>query len=275
MLTAALLWSSSGLFVKNQVFSDWSLTYRGGLLAFWRAVFATLVLVPAIRRPRWRWELLPLTLAFAAMNGAYLTSMTLTTAANAIWLQSTCPFWVCVLSAALFGQRPDRRELLPLAFALAGIGLIVAHEIQGQAMLGVTLGLCSGVFYALVVMFMARLSQEDSAWLVALCHGVAAVLLLPWAVWAGVLPSGRQFIVLAGFGVLQMAVPYLCLIRGLRWISSQEAVGLGLLEPVLMPIWVFLVGAETPAWWTIGGAGFILVGLVLRYTWLERAGCRN
>jgi len=94
VLAAGVLWSSSGLFVKLHAFDDWPLAQRGICLAFWRAVFAALVLAPHIRRPRWRWELVPLTLAFAAMNGTYLTSMTLTTAANAIWLQSTCPFWV-------------------------------------------------------------------------------------------------------------------------------------------------------------------------------------
>ena len=34
---------------------------------------------------------------------------------------------------------------------------------------------------------------------------------------------------------------------------------------VLMPLWVFLVWGETPAWWTVAGAGLILVGLLLRY----------
>jgi drug/metabolite transporter (DMT)-like permease len=71
--------------------------------------------------------------------------------------------------------------------------------------------------------------------------------------------------VLAAFGALQMGIPYTFMIRGLRTISSQEAVAIALVEPVLMPVWVLLVGLETPAWWTAVGAALILVGLVLRY----------
>jgi drug/metabolite transporter (DMT)-like permease len=66
-----------------------------------------------------------------------------------------------------------------------------------------------------------------------------------------------------------MGVPYLCMIRGLRTISSQEAVAIALLEPVLNPFWVFLFGLETPHWWTVAGASLILVGLVLRYVVFE------
>jgi drug/metabolite transporter (DMT)-like permease len=117
----------------------------------------------------------------------YLSAMTLTTAANAIWLQSTAPFGVLLVS-------------------------------------------------------------------------------LPWVVRLGIWPTPAQLAVLAAFGALQMAVPYLCLIRGLRGIGSQEAVALGLLEPVLMPLWVCLVWGEQPACWTVVGAMLILAGLGVRYS---------
>jgi len=268
--TAALLWSSSGLFVKSPIFADWSPTVRGPLLAFWRATFAALVLLPLIRRPRWRPDLVPLTLCFTSMNVLYLTAMTLTTAANAIWLQSTAPWWVFIFGVCVFHEPVVRRDLVPLMFGVLGVAAILAFEIPGEARGGVMLGLGSGVAYAGVVLFMRRLSAEDSAWLVALNHAVAAVVLLPWVLRWGQLPSLWQLLVLAGFGALQMAVPYLLLIRGLRAISSQEAVAIGLLEPVLLPLWVFLVWGEAPAWWTVIGALLILTGLGFRYGLLER-----
>jgi len=137
---------------------------------------------------------------------------------------------------------------------------------------GVVLGLASGITYAVVVVGMAHLRSEDSAWLVGLSQAVSALVLLPWVLWLGKCPSLAQFAVLAGFGSLQMAVPYLCLIHGLRGISSQEAVAIGLLEPVLMPVWVYLVWGEVPAWWTVSGAALILVGLLLRYGFRARRG---
>jgi len=81
--------------------------------------------------------------------------------------------------------------------------------------------------------------------------------------------------VLFGFGALQMAIPYLLLIRGLRAISSQETVALGLIEPVLIPLWVYLKWGESPAWWTMIGAALILVGLLMRYVVWELVARRS
>src|SRR5688500_13454706 len=94
---AAILWSSSGIFVKATTFSSWPIESRGVLLAFWRAFFAGLLILPVVRTMRTNRWLLPMAIAFALMNVCYLRSMTLTTAANAIWLQSTAPWWVFVI----------------------------------------------------------------------------------------------------------------------------------------------------------------------------------
>jgi hypothetical protein len=60
IIVAGLLWSSSGLFGKLAIFDDWPIEQRGLLLSFWRATFAALFLWPFVRRPHWRWELLPM-----------------------------------------------------------------------------------------------------------------------------------------------------------------------------------------------------------------------
>jgi drug/metabolite transporter, DME family len=269
MVVAALMWSSGGLFAKAPLFDDWQMETRGLLLAFWRAVFAALVLVPMIRRPRWRPGLVPLALVFTGMNVTYLSAVVLTTAANAIWLQNTAPWWVFLIGVVLLGEPITRRDFVPLGFAALGVGTILVCELQGAARTGVALGLASGVAYASVVVCMRHMRAEDPAWLVALNHAVAAVVLLPWVLSIAVWPSIGQLAVLAAFGAMQMAIPYVLLIRALRSISSQEAVAIGLLEPVLMPVWVFLVWHERPAGWTIAGAALILTGLVLRYVVLE------
>ena len=99
ILVAAVMWSTSGFFAKSPFFMDWPLQLdgmpvRGPLLAFWRSVFATIVLLPFVRRPRWTPKLIPMVLAYAVMNYTFLNAMTLTTEANAIWLQHTAPVWV-------------------------------------------------------------------------------------------------------------------------------------------------------------------------------------
>jgi len=269
VVAAALLWSTSGLFAKSPWFVDWPAADRGPMLAFWRALFASLVLLPFVRRPRWRPSLVPLGLSFAAMSVLYMTNMALTTAANAIWLQNIAPAWVFLLGITIFGDSVDRRNFVPLGFSLAGVGLILFHEAGGQAIIGVVCGLASGLAFALVALLMRRTADEDHAWIVAFNQGVVALLLLPWIVCCTPMPTGTQLVVTAAFGTLQMAMPYLCFVRGLRLISSQEATLIVLLEPVLLPLWVYLAWGEAPRWWTLAGGCLIFCGLTLRYAWLE------
>ena len=275
VLAAAVLWSSSGLFAKWPIFDAWPASTRGLTLAFWRAVFAAMILAPTVRGARWRWGLVPLAIAFTLMNVSYLTAMSHTTAANAIWLQSTCPWWVFLFSVFLFREPIVRRDLIPLGFGVLGVSTILLFELQGQAAFGAACGLAAGISYAGVVVLMRHLRDENSSWLVALNHAVAALILLPWVWQFGHWPTPPQLAALAAFGILQMALPYLLLLRALRAISSQETVAIGMVEPILIPVWAYLIRGEVPAPWTFFGACMILVGLTIRYVICEWRAIRH
>jgi drug/metabolite transporter (DMT)-like permease len=263
ILTSSLLWSTSGFFAKAPIFANWP----GPILAFWRAAFACVVLLPLVRRPQWSWKLIPMAALFVLMNYTYLTAMAEGSPANAIWLQSTAPGWVLVIGVLVFGERATWRDALLIVFAAAGVGIILFYELQGESPRAVLWGLASGVFYAGVVLSLRDLRAMDATWLSALNHLVTALALAPLAVAASGThyPAGVQWLLLAGFGMLQMGVPYLLFARGLRSIPGHEATGIGLLEPVLVPVWVYLAWGLAPQWWTILGGGLILVGLALRY----------
>lgn len=262
---AALMWSTSGLFAKATTFEVWPADERGILLAFWRAAFAGVLLLPAVRRPQWDLKLVPLCLAFTLMNVTYLSAMSLTTAANSIWLQSTAPWWVLLVGVLVLGEPFPRRELAPLAIGGLGLAIILGFEIQGQARAGVLLGLVSGFAYSGVVLSLRSLRGLDTVWIVAVAHLVTAALIFPYVAYLNAWPTPAQLPVLAGFGLIQMALPYVFFARGLRSITSQEATVIGLLEPILLPVWVYLAWGERAAPWTIVGGGLILAGLVLRY----------
>jgi drug/metabolite transporter (DMT)-like permease len=277
VIAAAALWSTSGLFAKSPFFDDWPLEIRGPLLAFWRAAFAGLVLLPMSRERRWSWWIGPMVLCFAAMNFTYLKSMTLTNAANAIWLQSTAPLWVFLLGALFFQEQVRRLDWITLVFVAAGVGLILIMEIRaqqksgdGHSLPGVLYGLGSGLLLACVYLFLRRLRTFDSWWLVGINLAMTGALFAPYVAWQGVWPTSGQFAVLACFGAFQMGLPYVLFARGLRHIPSYEGSGLALFEPLLVPLWVFLAWGhlatyEPPRWWTFAGGGLILAGLALRY----------
>ena len=288
IVVAAAMWSTSGLFAKSTVFDDWPLEsagpipVRGTLLAFWRAIFAGAVIVPFIRRPQLHLGMVAMSASFLLMNMTYLPAVTLTTAANAVWLQNTAPIWVYLFGAVVLRDRIAGRDWLLLLFGMLGVAVILGfematHTAQGSTSLkGVTLGVLSGVFYAGIVISLRGLRTVNSAWLMVVCHGVTAAALLPFVLAWDIWPSGGQWAYLAALGVFQLGLSYLLFATGVKDVAGHEAVGLVMLEPVLVPVWVWLAyqgtaGYDPPAWWTLVGAALILTGLVVRYLGAARA----
>lgn len=268
---AAVMWSSSAFFSKAPIFDDWPIEVRGSLLVFWRAAFATIVLIFLVRRPSWSWRMLPMVIAFAAMNFSFIQAMVQAEAAAVIWLQMTAPVWVFLGSWLLFRERVAGKDWLMLACSMAGVGLILGFGVRHESATVLLLGLLAGLTYGIVILSLRTLRDHDSAWLITLNHLVTAVVFLPIVVrHRENFPNVEQLGYVAAFGALQMGIPYVLFARGVRKIAGHEASGLGLIEPVLVPVWVFLAwrheaSYEAPRWWTLVGGGLILGGLLLRY----------
>lgn len=265
ILAAAVLWSLSGAITK-------SLDLDGLTIAFYRGLFAGLALIPLVPRPRrvFRPVMVPLGLVFGAMTGLFLASMKATTAANTIYLQYTATFWVVPLALVFLGERPDRRAAVGIALAMGGIGVIVllGHSGRPEEWKGIALGVGSGVGYAAVVVGMRGLRGLDPIWLSAVNNLGGAFALLAWMTAGGAppaVPSAPQAVVLVGFGVVQMAIPYALFARGLREVDAAEAGLICLAEPILNPLWVVLVAHEWPSLPTFVGGALLLSGVALRY----------
>lgn len=69
-------------------------------------------------------------------------------------------------------------------------------------------------------------------------------------------------------GVFRISGAYFFLTRGLRAVSALEASLLLLLEPVLSPVWAWLVHGEQPGPWSLAGGALILAASAIR-TWDE------
>jgi len=133
------------------------------------------------------------------------------------------------------------------------------------------MGLGAGASYGGVVVCLRVLRGHDPFVLVALNHGVSALVVLPWIAGHGHVPDPGQLVALFAFGTLQMAVPYVLFTRGMRTVSPQEAGVITLLEPIINPIWVLLLWHEPVALATVIGGVFILLGLAVRYVPWGRA----
>ena len=270
VVAAGLLWSTSGFFAQVPVFDIWPVSdggwpTRGILLAFWRAVIATVVLLPFVRRPSFHWGMVPMAICFVIMNIVYLAAMTRTSAANAAWLQYTAPLWVYFVGVVVLKEKTQRRDGVMIALVAIGLAIILAFEARGESLVGIAYGLTAGITFAGVMLSLRILRDEDPAWLVAWNHLVTAVVLLPFVVMVGIWPNGAQLPYLIAFGSLQMGIPYLLFARGVRRISGHEAAAIALLEPLLVPLWVYWAWGNTTSWATLVGGALILAGLLVRY----------
>lgn len=258
-------------------------------LAFYRALFAGIVLLPIVpwRAVRLRPPMFAMVICFASLSGLYLSALGLGLAANAILLQYTAPVWVYLFGVYVLGDPANRRDRQAIIVGFLGaIVLVVGNSVsasdqQLEGGVGVlVLGVLSGVAYGAVIIFLRFLRQESPAWLTVLnmlgsASCIAGVVLLgllyrdgPDAALAWILaPTPGQLAMLFVFGASQMAAPYWLFTRGLKTVSPQEAGIITLLEPMLNPIWAYLIAPdrEVPTIWTGVGGALLLAALAWRY----------
>ena len=122
--------------------------------------------------------------------------------------------------------------------------------------LGNLLATASGLTWALTVMGLRALGRGGESWGPAGAfwgNVFAALLCLPFAL-PIVAARPTDWALVSYLGIFQIGVAYLFLIRGLVKVRAFEASLLLLLEPVLNPIWTWLVHGERPGVWSIAGA---------------------
>lgn len=270
IVLAALAWSTSGAFTKVLT-KDTPLVLNKppidpSLIACLRVFFAGAVLLPFLRRRdvSFRPMMLVMVGCFAAMNYMFVRALAEGTAASAILLQYTAPMWMFFVSVWWLGERADLRSLVALGIGLAGIAIIVVEGWQGSQLLVVGLGLGSGVTYAGVVICLRVLRAASSRWLTVLNLLGSCLVLVP-LVYDNPMPTAGQLVLLFFYGAVQMGIPYWLMARGVRVVSPQEAGTITLLEPLLNPLWAFLISGEEPSQYTLIGGGFIVGALAWRY----------
>jgi drug/metabolite transporter (DMT)-like permease len=259
IIAAAVLFSTGGAAIKWCAFGAWQ-------LAAFRATFAALtilVLLPESRRG-WTWRTVVVGFAYAATTLLYVQANKHTTAASAIFLQSTAPLFILLLAPLLLGEHATRRDITQMAVMGVGMVLFLFGLDQPSATapnpaLGNALAAICAVTWAVTVIGYRWLAGRGASVAAAAVSGniTAATVAL---IMAQPLVSGRpgDWAVVVLLGVCQLGIPYLFLARAVPRVRALE-VGLFLLiEPVLNPIWAWLVHGEKPGASTLVGGALIL-----------------
>ncbi len=257
ILAAAALWSTAGAAMKLCQLSGWQIA--GG-----RSLVAGLFLLVAVRQARRRPTATTFlaAAAYAATVVLFALANKLTTAANAIFIQDTAPLWVLLLSPSLLGERPSRGELAAVPVFAVGLALFFFDELSPGQLAGNLVALASGVAFALCILGLRRAGEAGPSALV-LGNLFAAALALP--LWTTGPASRPMDLALLGFlGVFQLGLAYLLFTRGIARTPALEASLLVLLEPVLNPIWTFLLVGERPGPYALAGGAVVLAASAWR-----------
>lgn len=266
VLAAAIIWSTGGLFIK------WT-SLSGLELSFGRSLLAAITVAIFTRREGFGVNRVTVlaSLLYAALLLLFVLATKETTAANAIFLQYTAPLYVLILEPVLYQEKFRRRDLLTVIACVIGMSLFFVGKLRPQDVTGNLLALASGLCFACYFLLLRHPSARKVNRASSVIYGNLLVVLLCAPAGLAVLPNlnGFDAIAVLYLGVVQIGVAYTLFTLGMaRGIRSLDAGIVGYIEPVLNPIWVFLVLGERPSKWALIG-GLIIISAVVVHTTLK------
>jgi DME family drug/metabolite transporter len=276
IMAAAVLFSTGGAAIKATSLTGWQVaSFRSGIAALTLLVF----LPRSRRRPTAAMWLVGV--VYAATLVLFVTATKLTTSANAIFLQDTSPLYVVLLSPLVLRERIKRADVWFMAALAAGlVAFLLGNEAPRQSAsnphLGDLVAAISGLTWAATVIGLRWLNtrtQDRDASEPALVAGniMAFVAALPLALpTAGTTTTDWAIVVY--LGVIQIGLAYVCFSIGMARVPAIEASLLLLLEPVLNPVFSWLVHGEVPNGWSMIGGAIILCATTARTLWDAHVG---
>ena len=266
LIIGALLFSTGGVAIKAATLTGWQVSCFRSLLGG----LVVLALIPRARQG-WTWRSLVVAVPFAATFTFFTLANKLTTAANAMFLQETAPFYVLLLGPLLLGERIVRRDLALMAALVVGLALILGSvreplDTAPNPQLGNLLGACTGVAWALTLTGLRWLASrsgsgrdQPEAAVVAGCFlAGAAAALFTFPLGSA---SNLDWLIIAYLGVFQIGLAYYFITRSIRRLPVIEVSLLLLVEPAFTPLWAWLLLAENPGALTILGGAVIVLAI--------------
>jgi len=265
----AVLWSTSGLFIKI-------IPWHPMVIAGGRSLIAVLFMVslrareagarhkaprPPLAPVRRRWVILA-GLSYAATMILFVIANKMTASANVILLQYIAPVWAALFGWAIAKEKPGAEHWIALAAVALGLYLFFKDGLGGGSALGNAVAVLSGITFALYSVFM-RLQKagrpEDA---IILAHLISTAVCLPFFFSARpTLTLGSTAAILA-LGIVQIGIASLLFAYAIRRITAVQTMLTAMVEPVLNPVWVFLVTGEIPGASVLTG-GAVILGAVL------------
>ena len=257
LVITALLWSTGGFLVKG---IQWHPVAIVGM----RSLIAAAVILIAIRKPELTWSLPQLggAVCYAGTVILYVIANKLTTAANAVLLMYTAPIYVIIFGPWFLKEKASRQDWLAVGAVMVGVVVFFMDKLSPEGFLGNMLAVLSGVSFAWMTLFLRKQKRGSPVESVFLGNLLAAVIGLPFFL-REELPEINGILMLIALGTFQLGFSYVLYTKAIQKVRAFEAVLITMLEPVLNPVWVFLLLGEVPGNWALAGGTIVMATVVL------------
>ena len=257
LIIAIFFFSLSGVLIK---LSNWeALPLNSG-----RSIVACLFLLLVAGKPKFTWSPTQIggAVAYVGTLLTFVIATQLTTAANAVFLQFTAPVYVAVLGIWLLREMPRRSDIFFMAIALLGMGLFFGDELTPAGMTGNLVAILSGICLAFLITLLSKEKNGSPLATVVLGNFLSALVGIP-ALLGQSWDWGEVALILL-LGVVQLGFPFLLYTQAIKHLRALEVMLIQSLEPILNPIWVFIVVAELPAPLATIGSLVVLIAVMGR-----------
>ncbi len=266
LLTAggAIAWSTAGLFQRGiDATAPTQAAGRALVAGVALLLFASLTMrrrplamLRSLGRPGWG-----IAVFYAIASGSFLFSLSLTSVAHVMLIQSATPLIAALLARFLLGEAIFPRTWAAMACAVVGIGIMVGGSFDGGSVLGDALSIVNAFSFACVIVVARRARPGTTPLAGCFAQFLVVAALAPFATVSGL--GAADAFGLVSVGLIQMFLGITLFTAGARLIPAAQASLLTLLEVILAPFWVWLAFGETPGAATVVGGAILLGALVV------------
>ena len=175
VLTAALLWSTGGLFIKL-------ISFTAMQLSFFRCSIAAITFALLFRKRILLLNKLSITNSFiyAIVLITFVIATKTTTAANAIFLQATAPIYVLIFEPILTKTKYERINVITVGICLLGMILFFVGKLEHGHLEGNLIALISGITFAAFFLGMKRNDQQYQQSSIFWGNIIVAIVCIPF-----------------------------------------------------------------------------------------------
>lgn len=260
MLICAALWSVAGIFIKL-------IPWNGFAVAGMRSLIAGLTIAVYMLITRRRYILSRRTVVGGIMTAGVYTCFTvankLTTAANAIVLQFTCPVFIVILSAIFLKQKIRKNDLAVVIATLAGIALFFFDQLKPGYILGNFVAIAAGMFMAVMFILVGNMEGDERFSTITNGQFLTFFVGLPFIIATKPEFTAAATASILVLGVFQLGISYILYVKSTQYCPPLACCLLGALEPLLNPVWVLIFDGERPGVWALIGGIIVVVSITL------------